>query len=397
MRRNRRLGGIGSVVLTGAAVLLLQAFGFSVANAQRKPPSDDTDRELFKLPAAPRVQEPASTRQQSSRTQSKTSRGLVGSPVSGSGNILTTDVLPSGTLVANAGPVSNCVLNGGGPTITCNLFETGGTGNPSEISNVVALPAPQTGGYLVLKDNAAAPDSDQTQWSDVLIFAPTAGAATTVQLFSAGCNTANPNDRSCFPSFATVTADPDRAFIVETKGSATVFNAGGSIYNIFSVDDNPPKRPFTLASSVGTVDEDSTAIVQLRNFTVTLLPAATGSVHIRYNITALDDISRFCPATQSVVRVRFRNSDNSGTTAQVAFDIHQTNVTSGGNNIIYSFNSNGRGAGTSFTTATDSPAIDFDFANNIYWIEATIFRSNTAQVADLGSIQIWEAGGTPCP
>ncbi len=396
MRRNRRLGGIGSVVLMAVGVLLLQAFGFSVADAQRKPPSDDTDRELFKPPAAPRVQEPASTRQQSSRTQSKTRRGLVGSPLSGSGSILTADVLPSGTLVANAGPVSNCAANGGGG-FDCNIFETDVSGNKSEISNVITLPALVVGGYLVLKDNPAAPDSDQTQWSDVLVFAPTGGNATTVQMFSAGCNTGNPNDRSCFPSFATVTADPDSAFVNETEGAATVFAASPNIYNIFSIDDNPPNRPFTLASSVGTVDEDSTALVQLRNFTVTLLPAATGSVHIRYNITAVDDISRFCLATQSVVRVRFRNSDNSGATAQVAFDIHQTNVTSGGNNIIYSFNSNGRGAGTSFTTATDSPAIDFDFANNIYWIEATIFRSNTGQVADLGSIQIWEGGGTACP
>ena len=262
MRKNRRLGGIGSVVLVAVGVLLLQAFGFSVADGQRKLLSDDIDRELFKSPAVPPVQEPAPSRETSSRTQSKPSRGLVGSSVSSPGTILTTDVVPRGPLVAEAGP---------------------------------------------------------------------------------------------------------------------------------------PNRPFTLASSVGTVDEDSVGIVQFRKFTVSLLPAATGSVHIRYNITAVDDISRFCPATQSVVRVRFRNSDNSGATAQVSFDIHQTNITSGGNNIIYSFNSNGRGAGTSFTTATDSPAIDFDFANNIYWIEATIFRSNTSQVADLGSIQIWEAGGTPCP
>jgi len=158
-----------------------------------------------------------------------------------------------------------------------------------------------------------------------------------------------------------------------------------------------PNRPFTLATSVGTVDEDSSDIVQLRNFTVTLLPLTTGSVHVRYNITAVDDISHFCPATQSMVRVRFRNTDDTGATAQVLFEIHQTNVTSGGNNIIYTFNSNGRGAGGAFTTATDSPAIDFDFGNSSYWIEATVFRSNPNALADLGSIQIWEAAGTACP
>src|SRR5450432_2109220 len=55
-----------------------------------------------------------------------------------------------------------------------------------------------------------------------------------------------------------------------------------------------PNRPFTLASSVGAVDEDSTALVQLRNFTASLLTGATGSVHIRYNLTAVDNISSFC-------------------------------------------------------------------------------------------------------
>ena len=158
-----------------------------------------------------------------------------------------------------------------------------------------------------------------------------------------------------------------------------------------------PSRPFTLASSVGTVDEDSAALVQFRNFTATLLPGATGSVHVRYNLTAVDGISGFCPATQSIVRVRFRNSDNGGVTAQVLFEIHQTNVTAGGNNIIYTFSSNTRGAGGAFTTATDSPAIDFDFANSIYWIEATVLRTDPNAFADLGSIQIWEAAGTACP
>lgn len=165
------------------------------------------------------------------------------------------------------------------------------------------------------------------------------------------------------------------------------------VVNVIAV----PNRPFTLASSAGAVDEDSTSVVQLRNFTVTFLPATTGALHVRYNITAVDDVSRFCPATQSMVRVRFRNSDDTGATAQVFFEIRRTNITSGGNTVIYTFNSNGRGAGATFTTASDSPSMDFDFANNIYWIEATIFRSDPNALADLGSIQIWESGGTPCP
>jgi hypothetical protein len=394
MRRNHHLVGIK--MLLAASVLFITAIGGSVVYGQTKPTAPEVEGELFKTTVPTPAQDPVPGGQRGTEVQ-RIRRGLVGSPVSGSVRTQGAQVQPGDTLTAlTAGPISNCALNGGGG-ITCNIFETDASGNPSEISNVINLPMVVTGGYLVLKDNPAAPDSDQSQWSDVLVFAPTGGNATTVQMFSAGCNTANPNDRSCFPTFATVTGDPDSGFINETKGAVTVFTAAPNIYNIFSIDDNPPVRPFTLAGSVGTVDEDSAAIVQFRNFTTTFLPAASGSIHIRYNITAVNDIARFCPATQSVVRVRFRNSDNTGVNARVSFEIHSTNITSGGNTILYTFTSDARGNGASFTSASDSPAIDFDFSNNLYWIEATVYRVNATQLADLGSIQIWEAAGTACP
>ena len=157
-------------------------------------------------------------------------------------------------------------------------------------------------------------------------------------------------------------------------------------------------RAWTSAGSTGTVDEDSAAIVQLRNFTVTFLTGAMGAIHVRYNITSTTGISAFCPATTSTVKVRFRNSDNSGATAKVAFDIRRSNVLSGGNTVVYSFDSNGKGNGLSFTTFNDSAAaLDFDFSTNVYWIEATLTRNDINQLADLGSIQIWESAGTACP
>jgi hypothetical protein len=96
--------------------------------------------------------------------------------------------------------------------------------------------------------------------------------------------------------------------------------------------------------------------------------------------------------------VRFRNNDNTGAHAQVKFEIHRTSILSGGgNDTIYSFNSNGLGAGSSFTSASTAPNIDFDFSNYIYWIGAGVFRDQAAQFADLGDIQIFESTGTPCP
>jgi len=178
-------------------------------------------------------------------------------------------------------------------------------------------------------------------------------------------------------------------FCVLAVGAALLLSSSASAQS---------SRAWTSAGSTGTVDEDSTAIAQVRNFTVTLNPGATGSVHVRYNITAVDGITRFCPATTSQIRVRFRNGDNTGATAKTSFDIHSTNITAGGNNIVYSFDSNAKGNGGSFTTFTDSAAaLTFDFSTNVYWIEATITRSDPNQFADLGSIQIFETAGGACP
>jgi len=164
----------------------------------------------------------------------------------------------------------------------------------------------------------------------------------------------------------------------------------------FNVTVRPP-RYWTSAGSTGSPDEDSFAKLMFDPFSTRLRDGVTGTGTIRYNITATDGISAFCPATQSTVNVRFRNSDNTGAHAQVKFEIYRTNVASGGNDIIYSFNSNGLGAGSSFTSASIAPNIDFDFSHYIYWIEATVFRDNAAQFADIGGIEIFESAGTPCP
>ncbi|HEV7473039.1 MAG TPA: carboxypeptidase regulatory-like domain-containing protein [Pyrinomonadaceae bacterium] len=164
----------------------------------------------------------------------------------------------------------------------------------------------------------------------------------------------------------------------------------------FTVTVHPP-RYWSSTGATGTTDEDSLAIVNHDDFAVLLKDGLTGTATVRYNISAVRGISSYCPATQSVVNVRFRNSDNTGAHAQVKFEIHRTNILSGGNDVIYSFNSNGLGAGSAFTSASVAPNIDFDFSTYIYWIEATIFRDQATQFADLGDIQIYESAGTPCP
>jgi hypothetical protein len=156
-------------------------------------------------------------------------------------------------------------------------------------------------------------------------------------------------------------------------------------------------RSWSAAGSTGTIDDDSLAIARFNNFAVTLNPGTNGTARIRYNITAVDGMNQYCPATTSTIKTRFRNSDNNGNTARVRYDLKVTNVLSGGSTTLYSFDSNGISAGTAFTTATATPAIDFDFLQNVYWIDATIFRSVATEFADIGSIQIWESAGTACP
>lgn len=161
--------------------------------------------------------------------------------------------------------------------------------------------------------------------------------------------------------------------------------------------DAQANRSWTAAGATGTIDDDSLAIARFNNFAITLNPGATGTARVRYNITSVDGMNQYCPATTSTIKTRFRNSNNAGTLSRLQYELKATNVLSGGSSTLYTFDSNGIGAGNSFTTATATPAIDFDFSQNVYWIDATLFRSDAAQFVDIGSIQIWESAGTACP
>ena len=386
MRQNRRFGGINFLAVMAGFILLLPAFGSAGANAQRRP-ADDSD--VFK--AQQQVREPGLPVSGQKGTQ--INRLLPGANAPG---IVRTEAATSPS-VPSVAPNSGCTLNPGPQPAsghTCNIYETNGAGVPSEISNVITLPNVVVGGYLVLKEDGAIADSVVSNWSDVLKFGDGSNNnTTTMQLFSVGCNTGIPNDRTCFDPYSPGTS----GFVVESHPAPTVFFNTPNTYNVFSVDDEAPVRPWTSAGSTGAVDEDSLALVRFNSFGVNLVTGTTGSVHIRYNITAVEGVAALCPATLSVIRTRFRNSDNAGTTARLTYEIRTSSINAGGNTVIYTFDSNGRGSGNAFKTVTDSVPIDFNFATNMYWIEATITRSDANAFSDLGSIQIWEAAGTACP
>ena len=156
---------------------------------------------------------------------------------------------------------------------------------------------------------------------------------------------------------------------------------------------------WTTVGSAGTVDEDSLGIVDLRNFTVGLSGTNTGTVTVRYPITATRGLT-CTPVTDYVVVVRYRDSDGPGSTARIFFTIRSTDSSVGGNTTEFTFDSNVFPAtGNAFQSIGISAAIaPLDFANRVYWIEAQISRSNPAAFANLGSIAFFgRNGATPCP
>jgi hypothetical protein len=136
------------------------------------------------------------------------------------------------------------------------------TGTPTEIGGVVQLPTPVDPGYVILMETGDPNTVDRfnpNNWSDVVWFRDLnlLGLATSVQLFSDGCNVAEGN-LSCFPSLATVLSNPN-VFMLEKlvaveppEGNDTDFTAyvaNGNTYNIHSVSAVPEPRSITLICS----------------------------------------------------------------------------------------------------------------------------------------------------
>lgn len=292
----------------------------------------------------------------------------------------------------------------GGQPVTVRLYTNtggafpGGTRNLLQTANFTNI-ADQSGTIINFPINADVPAGselvvefftpDGTATGNLLFIGSNSAAETGPSYLSApDCGVNNPTTTSAL-------GFPDMHIVMNVNGCED--NGGGSGANCnFTVTVKPP-RYWSTTGSTGTTDEDSIAIVGHDDFAAQLKTGVMGTGTVRYNITATRGISSYCPATSSTVNTRFRNSDNTGTNSKLTFEIHRSSILGGGNDVIYSFNSNGLGAGNAFTTVSAAPNIDFDFSTYIYWIEATLLRNSAAEFVDLGSIQIYENAGTPCP
>jgi hypothetical protein len=160
--------------------------------------------------------------------------------------------LAVGSARADSVPNTNCALinaSDASKGFTCNVYESDGNGNPSDISNVFDLnPYLVPGGailpgYLVLMATGDPSNfgdvSNESNWSDVLVFAHDV-THNSIQLLSEGCNNAaNLQDVSCFPSVNTVIDAAFSQFILEsTTSDPTKYTIRPDTYNIYSPDVN---------------------------------------------------------------------------------------------------------------------------------------------------------------
>ena len=139
------------------------------------------------------------------------------------------------TGVANADPLTSCVANLQGIGFTCDVHQVKADSTFSQISDIFELPSFVTAGYIVLTADAFNP-GDTTQWQDVVRFIDNgAGNNSSIQLFTIGCNTANPGDQSCLPTYSTVLSAPTSDFVsFSGTPSPYVYQAGYNTYNIYA-------------------------------------------------------------------------------------------------------------------------------------------------------------------
>lgn len=103
-------------------------------------------------------------------------------------------------------PTSSCTSQTGNYPVQCTVYESA-VGAPSELSDIVATVLPVPNDITVLVENPTLPQTDPTNWSDVVSFHSCfcGGVGSGVEIISVGCGNVNdPTDISCFPPATSV-------------------------------------------------------------------------------------------------------------------------------------------------------------------------------------------------
>jgi hypothetical protein len=143
-------------------------------------------------------------------------------------------------------------------------------------------------------------------------------------------------------------------------------------------------HPWTTVGSTGVVDEADTGIVEfvLGEARVPAAAPANSVLNLRYNIVSLEG---FEGPDFYMLQVRFRDNGNA---ARVQLAIRQYDASSGLSSNVESFDSNDYAPAVGYQMQSECVAINWNFFEGPYYIEATLTKSGAAGQPALGTIQL---------
>lgn len=142
-------------------------------------------------------------------------------------------------------------------------------------------------------------------------------------------------------------------------------------------------HPWTSAGSTGVVDEADTGIVEFINGEARVrAAAAAGSVlNLRYNVVSLEGFAG--PGTYAY-RTRFLDN-GAGARVQVALTRYRVGFAP---SVLDTVDSNAYAAQVGYQTQQHCIAIDWNFIDSVYYIEATLTKSAADGRPALATIQL---------
>ena len=145
--------------------------------------------------------------------------------------------------------------------------------------------------------------------------------------------------------------------------------------------------PWTSVGSTGTVDEDDLGIVRLGGpgGVVTMRPAATGTLNIRYNVVAVDGVFG---GDNYALTVRYR--DDTVTAGRVIARLKQFNLAAGTETTLLTFDSNAfpTSPGYQVRSVASACGTSLNFFSNAYFVDVEIVKNNAAALPGLGMLKV---------
>lgn len=153
-------------------------------------------------------------------------------------------------------------------------------------------------------------------------------------------------------------------------------------------------RCWTMGGSTGTVDEADLNLVTLTDNTAAISSAVTNATgDIRYNMVAVDGVFG---GEQHMKALTVRFADN-GEAARVIVRLRRVGIDSGVLTTLITLDSNEYPAISQAQTqskTSNCQGLEFDFENNIYYIEAQLMKTGASGTSLIRSIQICPSA--PC-